>query len=70
MGGLLAFHVALRKARLLNGCIFINPALQDNRAHNRIAKKFVLFFAKYFPNTQLLKSRGAGSTKYYLNEYK
>ena len=70
MGGLIAFHVGLKKANIINGCVFINPAFQDNIAHHRLPKKAVLILAKYFPKIQLYKSSGGGGTKYSLNNYK
>lgn len=70
MGGLIAFQVGLRKPTLVNGCVMINPAFEDNPENNGFLKKVMMFGGLLFPKFQTLKPIRSHSTKHSLQKYK
>jgi alpha-beta hydrolase superfamily lysophospholipase len=70
MGGLIAFQVGLRKPTLVNGCVMINPAFEDNPENNGFLKKVMMLGGLLLPKFQTLKPIRSHSTKHSLQKYK
>ena len=69
MGGLISFQVALKRSKHLNGCIFVNPAFQDNPVNKPLLKKMMMFSKVFFPKSRTLKSFKSSSTRTSLEHY-
>lgn len=70
MGGLIAFHIGLKRPTLINGCILLNPAFKDNPVNNGFLKKIMMLGGMIFPKFQTMKPIRSHSTKHSLKLYK
>ena len=70
MGGLIAFNVGMKNEKKVDGCIFLNPAFQDNPLNNGFLKKVVMLGGMLFPKFQTIKPMRSHSTKHSLQKYK
>lgn len=70
MGGLISFELGVKMPDKIRGCVFINPALEDNPANIPNLKKLIKKYGHLVPPLRLTKSYRSNSTPYCLDEYK
>ena len=70
MGGLISFHMGLRKNNLLRGCVLVNPALEDNPFNKPTLKKLAMLTGMIFPPIKLMKPRRGHGARDSLENYK